>query len=184
MEFWEDENLPSNWKMTNLSSLVDIKNGFTPKRTEEKFWKNGTIPWFTVEDIHKQGRIIKETNQHITKDALGKSTTRILPPNTVLLCCTASIGEYAFSEIELTTNQQWNGLVIKKECEHILNNQFLYKWVMTLKQLLITKSNSTTFAFLSVDKLNNFEIPIPPIEEQQRIVEQLDKLLPLCDDLK
>ena len=101
--------------MTNLSSLVDIKNGFTPKRTEEKFWKNGTIPWFTVEDIHKQGRIIKETNQHITNEALGKSTSRILPKNTVLLCCTASVGEYAFSKIELTTNQQWNGLVIKEE---------------------------------------------------------------------
>jgi len=104
--------MKTNWQTKKLGGVCDIVNGSTPLRSKKDFWHNGIINWFTIEDIRNQGRIIKETKQKISEIALNETSLRILPPKSILNCCTASIGEYAINEIPLTTNQQFNGLVI------------------------------------------------------------------------
>ena len=183
VEIYSDD-LPSTWKRFKFKDLFDIVNGFTPLRSNDEFWNKKEIPWFTIEDINLQGRTINHTKQFITKKALGKSSKRLLPPNTVLLCCTASVGEYAITNIPLTTNQQFNGLIIKDELKKYILPMYLYEFVKTLKPKLLSKSGKTTFNFLSTKKLSEFEIPIPPLEEQQRIVDKIEQLLPLCDDIE
>lgn len=178
------DDLPKTWKRFKFKDLFDIVNGFTPLRSNEEFWNKKEIPWFTIEDINSQGRIINHTKQFITKKALGNSSKRLLPPNTVLLCCTASVGEYAITNISLTTNQQFNGLIIKEELKKYILPMYLYEFVKTLKPKLLSKSGKTTFNFLSTKKLSEFEIPIPPLEEQQRIVDKIEQLLPLCNDIE
>ena len=179
----DNKSLPNSWKIFKFGDLFNIINGFTPLKSNEEFWNKKEISWFTVEDINEQGRIINYTKQYITSKAIAKNSKRILPKNTVLLCCTASVGEYAITNIELTTNQQFNGLVIKEELKNYIYPMYVYEFVQTLKSKLILKSGKTTFNFLSTKKLAEFEIPLPPIEEQQRIVDKLEKLLPLCDDI-
>ena len=175
--------IPDNWRWEKVGKLVEIKNGFTPKRTDEALWNPKEIPWFTVEDIHDQGLAIYHTAQFISRKALGKTRGRIIPPHTVLLCCTsATIGRYAMAEIELTTNQQWNGLVIKEEYKHIICSDYILIWVSSLKEKMTEIAKSTTFPFLSVDKLANFTIPIPPIEEQHRIVDKINEIMPKIDE--
>ena len=118
--------IPNNWSWLYFKECFDIKNGFTPLRTNAEFWDNGSISWFTVDDIHDQGRIIKSTRQHITEKALGKTFNRLVPPNTVLLCCTsATIGNYALTDIELTTNQQFNALVVRDLYKELLNSKYI-----------------------------------------------------------
>ena len=178
------DDLPSSWKRFKFKDIFDIVNGFTPLRSNDEFWNKKEIPWFTIEDINLQGRTINHTKQFITKKALGKSSKRLLPPDTVLLCCTASVGEYAITNIPLTTNQQFNGLIIKDELKKYILPMYLYEFVKTLKPKLLSKSGKTTFNFLSTKKLSEFEIPIPPLEEQQRIADKIEQLLPLCDDIE
>ena len=55
--------IPNNWAWSRLSSMCSIVNGFTPLRSESRFWDCGTINWFTVEDIKNQGEIIYSTKQ-------------------------------------------------------------------------------------------------------------------------
>jgi len=117
-----------------LGSLCEIVNGFTPYRKNSEFWDNGNIPWFTIDDVREQGRFITFTKQHITQNALGENSKRMIPPDSILLCCTASIGEYVYTKISLVTNQQFNGLVIKDM--EILNPKYLYFFVQTLKDTL------------------------------------------------
>lgn len=180
----QDEfNIPHNWTCFKFSDIFDIRNGFTPLRSNPDFWNNKDVPWFTIEDIRSQGRFITRTEQYISKKALSNNTKRILPKDTVLLCCTASVGEFAYSRIELTTNQQFNGLVVRDYVKSYINPLYVYYFVQTLKDKLIDNSGKTTFNFLSVTKLGKILIPIPPIEEQQRIVDKLDELLPLVDKL-
>lgn len=112
--------MKQGWEVKKLGEVCEIVNGTTPLRSNKDFWDNGFFPWFTIDDIREQGRKIGYTKQLVTKAALKK--LRILPVDTILLCCTASIGEYAITEIELTTNQQFNGLVIKDKKK----NFFLY----------------------------------------------------------
>ncbi len=98
-----------------------------------------------------------------------------------MLCCTASVGEYAYAEIPLTTNQQFNGLVIKKEYADLFDSEFLFSIAPTFKDRLLSVAGKTTFNFISVKKLSEMLIPVPPFEEQKRIVAKLEEILPLID---
>ena len=97
----------------------------------------------------------------------------MLPINAVLLCCTASVGEYAITEIPLATNQQFNGLVVKNK--KLLSPYFLFHFCATLKDKLLNLSGKTTIDFIPISRLRDLEIPIPPLPEQQRIVSLLDE---------
>lgn len=161
----------NSWVIKSLGEVCEIINGTTPLRTNKNYWENGEFPWFTIDDIRAQGRIIFKTRQKVTKLALKK--LRVLPIDTVLLCCTASVGEYAITKIELTTNQQFNGLVVKDK--KIINPEYLYYYSSTLKDKLFALSGKTTIDFIAISKLKSIEIPIPPLQEQQRIVSILDQ---------
>ena len=166
-------DIPNSWAWARLQSICKITNGFTPLRSEERFWKGGSINWFTVDDIHEQGEYITETKQRITQEATSEE--RIVRAGSVLLCCTASIGQCAITRIATTTNQQFNALTIKDEYRDILDDEYLFLFAKTLKDELNRLAGTTTFAFVSVKKVGNILIPIPPIIEQKRIVDIVKK---------
>jgi len=163
-----------------LGEVCNIFNGATPLRSNESFWINGTINWFTIDDIREQGRIIRYTKQKITQEGYENSSVKLLPKNTVLLCCTASVGEYALTEVELTTNQQFNGLVINDDFKEKLLPKFLFHLASTFKEELIRLSGKTSFNFVSVGTLRQIKIPLLPLSVQQEIVakiEQYEKII-------
>ena len=172
--------MKKNWEIKTLGDVCEIKSGSTPLRSNKLFWENGNFPWFTIDDIREQGRIITNTKQNVTELALSKLT--IYPIDTILLCCTASVGEYAITKIPITSNQQFNGLTIKDSS--LLIPEFLFYYSSTLKDLLLEKSGKTTIDFVSQAKVKEIPIPIPPIKEQEEIVEKLDKGFELIDSLK
>jgi len=167
--------IPNSWCWIRLNNLCNITNGFTPLRTEPKFWENGNINWFTVEDIRKQGEYIYQTTQKITELAVSKD--RIVRAGSVLLCCTASVGQCAMTMIPTTTNQQFNALTIKEEYRCLVNDEFLYLFVKTLAPILHDLAGKTTFEFISVKKVGNILVPIPPVLEQCRICKVTNKAI-------
>lgn len=173
-------DIPESWKWVRLGEICNIVNGFTPLKTNLEFWNKQEIPWFTVEDIRMQGRVIKSTQKYITKKAVN-NPERILPANTVLLCCTASIGEFAITEIPLTTNQQFNGIIVKDLFKIFLEHRYLFSIIPLLKKTLLRIAGKTTFGFISVKKLSGVILPVPPLEEQKRIVAKIEALLPQID---
>ena len=176
--------IPEGWKWYRIGEVFNIVNGFTPLKSNPEFWEKGEIPWFTIDDVRRQGRFIFSTEKSISRKALSKSTDRIVPPETVLLCCTASVGEYAFTKIALTTNQQFNAFVIKPYFSNYVYPMYVYEYAKTLKDALIQKAGKTTFNFLPVGKLSEMLVPLPPLAEQKRIVAKIEELLPLCEGLK
>lgn len=187
LEITEDEipfDIPESWKWYRIGELFNIVNGFTPLKSNPEFWTDGDIPWFTIEDVRRQGRFISSTEKFITRKALAKNTERIVPADTVLLCCTASVGEYAYTNIPLTTNQQFNAFVVKEYYKNAVYPLYVFEYAKTLKGSLIDRAGKTTFNFVSVGKLSNMLIPLPPLAEQKRIVAKLEEILPLCERLK
>ena len=164
--------MKQGWEIKKLGEVCEILCGSTPKRTDKTFWDNGTYPWFTIDDIREQGRHIYKTKQQITKAAWDKM--KIFPENTVMLCCTASIGEYAITKIPLTSNQQFNGLVIRDK--KYLSPMFLMHYCSTLKTKLKQLSGKATIDFVSGTKVKQIPIPVPPLPVQERIVSELDLL--------
>ena len=94
----------------------------------------------------------------------------MLPKNTVLLCCTASIGASAIARVEMTTNQQFNGLIPNTKK---LIPEFLYYISTAVTQKLINLSGSAIINFVAISKLKEIEISFPSVLEQQRIVANL-----------
>ena len=164
-------DIKQGWEIKKLGDVCEIVNGSTPLRSNKEFWDNGNFPWFTIDDIRNQGRKIRYTKQLVTQAGLKK--LKILPVDTILLCCTASIGEYAISEIELTTNQQFNGLIIKDKKK--LLPLFLLYFSSTLKDTLSNLSGKATIDFIPISRLKEIEIHLPPLLKQQNIVVILDE---------
>ena len=160
--------IPESWQWCRISTICNITNGFTPLRTEDKFWRNGDINWFTVEDIRTQGEYINYTKQKITKEAT--TSERIVRAGSVLLCCTASVGQCAFTNIPTATNQQFNALTIKDYYRSMVLDEYLFLFAKTLKDELHRLSGKTTFEFISVKKVGKILVPIPPLNEQMRII--------------
>ncbi|MDB7623352.1 restriction endonuclease subunit S [Enterococcus lactis] len=180
----EDEipfDIPEGWEWVRIGTVCNVINGFTPSKSNPKFWSNGTIPWFTIADVRSQGRFINFTEQSITEQAISKSSDRIIPKDSILLCCTASVGEYAYTNIPLTTNQQFNGLVIKDEYKKLVYPMYIYEFAKTLKRTLLLQAGKTTINFVSVKKVSNIVVPLPPLEEQKRIVAKIEELMPYVD---
>jgi len=172
------------WPMVELGEVCDIFSGSTPARSNLKYWQNGKIPWFTIEDVREQGRIITYAKQKITEEALKNTSVKLLPPKTILLCCSASIGEYAFSQIELTTNQQFNGLVVNAKYKDKLLPEFLYYLSSIFKKELIRLSGKTSFNYVSIGTLKKIKIPLPSLEVQKEIVAEIDGYQKIIDGAK
>jgi type I restriction enzyme S subunit len=165
--------MKKEWQTEPLGELCDIRNGSTPSKGNPAFWDGGTIPWFTIDDMREQGREISSTRQKITKAALSETSVKLLPEDSVLLCCTASVGEFAITRIPLATNQQFNGLVVKNRNQ--LDPNFLFHYASTLKDELLGLSGKTTIDFIPISRLRDVAVPVPPLAEQQRIVGLLDE---------
>ena len=164
----------TNWPIVALGDVCDVINGSTPSRNNSRYWEKQQVPWFTINDIRKSGRRITSTIQYVSFDALNDTSLRMLPARTVLLCCTASVGEYAITDIALTTNQQFNGLVIKRHFAKRLDPDFLLMLASTFKDELMRLSGKTSFNFVSGKVLKKLTIPVPPLEVQQEFVAEIE----------
>jgi len=165
----------SEYPMVELGEVCEVLNGSTPPRTDISCWEGGNIPWFTINDLRNQGRVIKFTEQHITEEALKKSSVKLLPEDTVLLCCTASVGEYAITKIPLTTNQQFNGLVIKQEYKDLLKPEFLFSMASNFNSELQRLGGQTSFKHVSITNVKKIKIPLPPLHIQEEIVKEIEE---------
>jgi restriction endonuclease S subunit len=159
-------------KTIKLGEVVELFNGSTPLKTNKKYWVEGDIPWFTVDDLRKQGKYINYTEKFITKLGLKESSISLIPENAVLLCCTASVGAIAINKIRLTTNQQFNALVVKDSEQ--LSVEYLYYWFLANMDTLKSLGRATTIDYVSMSKLRDMALQLPTLEKQLEIVDKLD----------
>lgn len=164
-----------------MREVFEIRNGYTPSKAKSEYWTKGTIPWFRMEDIRTNGRILNDSIQHITPEAVKGG--RLFPTNSIILATTATIGEHALIIADSLANQQFTNLSIRKSLVKDLNMKFFFYYMFIVDEWC--KNNTNTSGFESVDmvKFKKLLVPIPPMEEQQRIVAILDKFEKLVNDI-
>ena len=64
-----------------LGEIFNTRNGYTPSKSNKEYWENGNIPWFRMEDIRQNGRILSEATQKVTKDAIKGE---LFPANSII----------------------------------------------------------------------------------------------------
>ena len=171
-------DLPDGWKVKTLGEVTDIFKGGTPKRNVERYFQ-GDIAWATPTDITKlNGALyIDDTATHISEEALGKSSARLLPAGTVLLTSRATIGKVAIAKVPMATNQGFANFL----CKEVIANIFLAYYLRSITDLLISLGGGTTFLEVTKATLLNVEIPLPPLPEQHRIVAKIEELFTKLD---
>lgn len=173
---------PEGVEYRELWEIFDIKNGYTPSKKNADFWTNGTIPWFRMEDIRKNGRILGESIQKITPQAVKGG--RLFPAGSLIIATTATIGEHALLIADSLANQQFTFLTRKVNCLDKLDEKFIFYYGFVLSEWCKANTNVSGFASVDMVKFKKFKFPIPPLKIQREIVDILDKFTQLEAELE
>lgn len=168
-------DIPQSWEWVRLNELASITSGGTPSRTNSTYW-NGNIPWVKISDI--SSKYVENTEEYITLDGLNNSSAKIFPKGTLLYTIFATIGTVGILNIEAATNQAIAGINFDGE----FNLDYMYYVAVGLKELLVAKGKGMAQMNINQSILKSTPIPIPPLAEQQRIVDKIEELLPLIEE--
>ncbi len=159
------------WEEVSISNVTEIVSGGTPKSAVSEYW-GGEIKWITPKDMGRLvGFYVSSTSRTISRTGLSKSSAKLVPPNSVILSTRAPIGHLAINEVPMAFNQGCRGLIPTKH----LDVKFLYYFLDSKVDLLNGLGTGTTFKELSKKSLSEIRMPLPPLEEQKRIVAILDE---------
>ncbi|BAW46869.1 type I restriction-modification system specificity subunit [Helicobacter pylori] len=173
--------VPKGVGFKTLEEVFEIKNGYTPSKNNPEFWEKGTIPWFRMEDIRENGRILKDSIQHITPKALkGK---KLFPKNSIIISTTATIGEHALLIVDSLANERFTFLSKKADCDLALDMKFFFYQCFLLGEWCKKNTNVSGFASVDMTAFKKYKFPIPPLEIQQEIVKILDAFTELNTEL-
>ena len=174
--------IPEKWKWVRLNEVGKIVGGGTPKTSLSEYWEGGTILWFTPADLGKvQGLYAFDSARKITALGLKESSAVMMPPNSVLFSSRAPIGHIALAADNCCTNQGCKSYVPNIEFVEPLWGYFVMK---ARTPDMIARASGTTFKEISGKGVGETLIPIPPIEEQRRIIAKLNELLGVVDQLE
>ena len=161
-----------------LREIGSWQSGSTPLKTNADYYK-GTIPWLKIGDLN-DGHVSKST-ETISKTALEKLRLRLNPAGSVLMAMYGgSIGKLAILDIPMTTNQAICACIPYKG----ILNKYLFYSLMSLRNDFIDMGAGCAQQNISKEKIINYFVPLPPLEEQKRIVDKLDEVLALCRQLE
>lgn len=168
--------VPENWVWVRLGAIAEIVTGGTPSKKHPEYY-GGNFPFYKPSDLD-QGRLTYDASEYLSEE--GKKVSRIIPKNSTAVCCIGSIGKCGYLMCEGTTNQQINSAIPK------INSLCLYYYLCTenFVQNLLSMASATTIAIVNKSKMESCAFPLPPLLEQQRIVERIEELFSKLDEAK
>ena len=150
-----------------------------PMRDRPKIF-DGSIPWCRIEDIEGMYFNKSLSGLMVSEDVIKKMNLKVFPIGTVICSCSATLGVCAINTQPLITNQTFIGLV----CSNEVLNRYMYYYMSTRKKELLSLATTGTIPYVSREKFENMQVPIPSLSEQNRIVGILDTFTASIDNLK
>ncbi len=164
-----------------IEQLFHRKNGYTPSKANPDFWTNGTIPWFRMEDIRENGRILTNSIQKVHPSAVKKSS--LVRAGSIILATSATIGEHALVNVDCLTNQRFTCLTVKEDYSHKVDIKFIFYYMFKVDEWCRTHTVQGNFPGVDMSLFPNVSIPLPTLDEQKRIASILDRFDALTTDL-
>ena len=165
-------DLPELWTFARLKHIGGIVGGGTPKTNISKYW-DGNIPWLTPADLSGYDSMYISTGSRtITDFGLKSSSAQMLPANSILYSSRAPIGYTAIATIPVCTNQGFKSVVPYD----FSMSPYLYYCLRARTDNIIQRATGTTFKEISGSEMAETIIPIPPLNEQSKIIEKVTQL--------
>ena len=172
---------PDGVEYVKLEDVFDLGSGYTPSRKNTQYWENGSIPWFRMDDIRTNGRILSHSLEKITPEAVKGG--RLFPGNSVMLSTSATIGEHAIVTTDFMCNQRFHVLVLRETFTERVRPRFVYYVGFSLGEYCREHVNEGNFKTVSSAAFKEFPFPLPPREVQDAVVERLDAFDALVESL-
>ncbi|MGL5382798.1 MAG: restriction endonuclease subunit S [Culicoidibacterales bacterium] len=174
----EDEipfEIPKNWEWVRLGVVGDWGAGATPSRAKSEYY-GGDIPWLKTGDL-TDGYVYK-VSENISEEAVQKTSVKLNPIGSVLMAMYgATIGKLGILKIEATTNQACCACIPFRG----INNKYLFYYLLSERKNFISLGSGGAQPNISKEKIVNYIMPLPPIEEQKRIVAKIEELEPYIE---
>ena len=159
----------SEHEIVRLGDVCETTSGGTPARSKSEFYEGGTIPWVKSGEVGHG--LVTATEEHITELGLKNSSAKLFPVNTVLVAMYgATTGEVGLLKIQATTNQAVCGILPNDR----FVPEFLFYALRALKNEMKQRAGGGAQPNISQQIIRDLEIPLPPLEEQRRIVAEIE----------
>lgn len=171
-------DLPEGWGLVKLGNVAKWGSGGTPSRSKDEYY-GGSIPWFKTGELNDQ--LLVDSEEHITELGVKKSSAKIFPKGSVAVAMYgATIGRTAIFGVDGSTNQ---ACAVAQPYE-IVDRHFLHFFLKSEKQNFIDKGKGGAQPNISQTIIKDHPFPLPPLNEQRRIVAKLDALFAQLDTVK
>lgn len=165
----------NDFKVSKLKYVSTIITGNTPSKSNDLFYKDGSIDWVKPNNITDGYELLK------SKDKLsleGIKNARVVPPNSTLVCAIGTIGKLAMNEKKVTTNQQINAVIFKE-----INKKYGFYMLIAMKEELKKYSNKVVISILNKASMENLNIIVPSPLIQELVCLFLDSQLSEINEL-
>ena len=175
--------VPEHWELVPLKHLCTFSGGGTPTKDNLSYWTDGTIPWVSPKDMKTFW--LNETQDYITEKAVKESSTNMVEPHSLLMVVRSGILQrtipIAINTVPVTMNQDMKALKFSKRVivEYIADlihgntAQLLLEW----------SKDGATVESIEHEYLANSVMPVPPLDEQEAIVEMIARKMQVYKDL-
>ncbi|EMN6089433.1 restriction endonuclease subunit S [Vibrio cholerae] len=172
---------PNGWEWVRLGDIAEIERGGSPRPIKDFLTTNPDgLNWIKIGDTEQNSKYINSTREKIKPEGLSK--TRMVYPGDFLLTNSMSFGRPYITNIQGCIHDGW----LRIHPPTCLDKDFLYHLLTSpiVKVFFTAAAAGAVVQNLNADKVRDLPIPIPPLEEQSRIVAKVDELMALCDQLE
>jgi len=166
------ESMPEHWRTAKLTLVARLGSGHTPSRSRPDWWLGCRIPWVTTGEVaamrNDRLEYVKETREKISEEGLANSAAVVHPAGTVVLCRTASAGYSAIMASDMATSQDFATWT----CGPLLRPRYLLLCLRAMRgDLLGRLAMGSTHKTIYMPDIEAIRIPLPPVDEQDQIVD-------------
>jgi type I restriction enzyme S subunit len=165
-------DVPAHWPELKLTLIARLGSGHTPSRQQDEWWTDCKIPWITTGEVWQlrddRTEYLNETREMISELGLANSAAELCPAGTVVLSRTASAGFSAVMGRTMATSQDF----MTWQCGPRLRPRYLLLCLRAMRTDLLDRlAMGSTHQTIYVPDIQSIRVPVPPIEEQDSIVE-------------
>lgn len=175
--------IPGHWETVKIKYIAQVGNGSTPFRDNLTYWKNGKFPWLTSTVVNTD--IVGEPTDFVTEVALKECHLPIVQPNSVLVAITGegkTRGKASILRYQATINQHLAFISLNIE---MMIPEYLQVFLSSSYEILrmISDGSGSTKGALTCEQLNEYSVLLPPLAEQQQVVEYINERTTRIDRL-
>jgi len=162
----------SEWRETNVSEIIELIGGGTPKTKMPEYW-GGDIPWLSVVDFNTGNKFVFDTEKKITQAGLKHSSTKLLEAGDIIISARGTVGVVAMLGKQMAFNQSCYGV---KAIDQKSTNNYVYYLLKDAVSNFLQIAHGGVFDTITRDTFKEIDISLPPLPEQKAIAEVLSSL--------